>query len=247
MLARPKSEGAGSESHLSKGIEGRRRRWHHRAGAFLVYRACVNPRIQALWQKQNVHEGDRERLFTAVRAAIGDSTVLYPGSYVDIAASFVFSTVTYVDKDRRAAQFFGDEEGVREIIASHRGPRPVTVKFIPSDYTTDLALDSESFDLLVSLYAGFVSEACTRYLRVGGTLLAVPSHGDVAMASIDSRYELTGIVTSQSDGYEVEADDLGTHLIPKKPTRVTPEYLHGHGRHIPYTKSPFAYLFTRTR
>lgn len=205
----------------------------------------MNSRTQALWQKQNVHEGDRERLFRAVRT-IGDSAVLYPGSYVDVAASFVFSTVTYVDKDRRAARFFGDEEGVREIIAGHGGPRPVTVEFIHADYTTDLALDPESFDLLVSLYAGFVSEACTSYLRVGGTLLVVPSHGDVAMASIDSRYELSGTVKSMAGDYQVETDDLDTHLNPKRPVTITPEYLHGHGRHVPYTKSPFAYLFTRT-
>ena len=208
----------------------------------------MDSRTQALWKKQNIHEGDREQLFTAVQGAIGDSAVLYPGSYVDVAASFVFSTVTYVDKDRRAARFFEDEEGVREIIAitGHRGPRPVTVEFIHADYTTDLALDPESFDLLVSLYAGFVSEACTRYLRVGGTLLVVPSHGDVAMASIDSRYELSATVESLAGGYQVETDDLDTHLNPKKPVTITPEYLHGHGCHVPYTKSSFAYLFTRT-
>ena len=34
---------------------------------------------------------------------------LYPGSYVDLAPSFVWPSVTYVDTDRRAAQFFADE------------------------------------------------------------------------------------------------------------------------------------------
>lgn len=48
--------------------------------------------------------------------AVDAATVLYPGSYVDIAASFVFPSVTYVDIDARAARFFSDSNGVDEII-----------------------------------------------------------------------------------------------------------------------------------
>ena len=211
------------------------------------YNRCMESRTQELWQKQDIHKGDRKRLFTAVREAIDDGRVLYPGSYVDVAASLVFSSVIYVDMDRRAAQFFKDSEGVREIIESEGGHRSATVEFIHADYTTDLGLAPESFDLLVSLYAGFVSEACTEYLRVGGVLLVAPSHGDTAMASIDSRYELSGVVTSRSGNYQVRTDNLDTYLTPKNTaTDITPEYLHAHRRGIPYTKSPFAYLFTRT-
>lgn len=54
-----------------------------------------------LWAKQNQHDGDRWRLFTAVGDAIGAERVLYPGSFVDVAAPFVFPSVTYVDADRR--------------------------------------------------------------------------------------------------------------------------------------------------
>ena len=43
-----------------------------------------------LWGTQNRHPGDREALFVAVADALPIETVLYPGSYVDIAASFVF-------------------------------------------------------------------------------------------------------------------------------------------------------------
>ena len=207
----------------------------------------MESRTQKLWQKQDIHNGDRKRLFTAVRAVIDNPRVLYPGSYVDVAASFAFSSVTYVDMDRRAAQFFEDANGVREIVESEGGHPSATVEFIFADYTTKLCLDSDSFDMLVSLYAGFVSEACTEYLRVGGVLLVAPSHGDTAMASIDSRYELSGVVTSRSGNYQVRADNLDTYLIPKNATTdITPDYLHEHRRGIPYTKSPFAYLFTRT-
>ena len=57
------------------------------------YCCAMDQRTRLLWQKQDVHGGDRKRLFTAVRAEIGDAVVLYPGSYVDMAASFVFSAV----------------------------------------------------------------------------------------------------------------------------------------------------------
>ena len=210
------------------------------------YTRCMESRTQKLWQKQDTHKGNRKRLFAAVGEAVGDSVVLYPGSYVDVAASFSFSSVTYVDVDRRAARFFEDVEGVRDIIEREGGSPSATVEFIHTDYTTDLDLDPESFDLLVSLYAGFVSEACTEYLRVGGVLLVAPSNGDTAMASIDSRYELSGVVISRSGSYRVRTDSLGTYLTPKNPLTITSDFLHEHRRGVAYTKSPFAYLFART-
>ena len=205
----------------------------------------MDPRTLALWKKQDTHEGDRKRLFTAVRDAVAGSTVLYPGSYVDIAASMAFPSVTYVDVDRRAAGFFADTAGVQDIIRSEGGSPSAEVEFIHGDYSKDLGLESDAFDVLVSLYAGFVSEACTDYLRVGGVLLVAPSHGDAALASIDPRYELSGVVTSRSGNYRVRTDALDTYLISKAETTITREYLHERGRGIAYTKSPFAYLFTR--
>lgn len=199
-----------------------------------------------LWAKQNQHGGDRRRLFSALAEYVGARHVLYPGSYVDIAASFVWESVTYVDMDKRAARFFADQTGVSEIItASEPATADPEFAFIAADYTTDLGLEDESFDLLLSLYAGFISEHCTRYLRIGGSLLVNASHGDVAMASIDPRYQLTGVITSRAGCYHVDTRALDDYLVPKKPIEVTAELLHELGRAIAYTKQPFAYLFTR--
>jgi hypothetical protein len=205
----------------------------------------MNPKTAELWAKQDQHEGDRWRLFSAVADHVDAPTVLYPGSYIDIAPSFVFDSVTYVEVDKRAPKFFADVDGVRTIVADHNGPPDPDITFIHADYTTDLPLPDEHFDLLVSLYAGFVSEHCTRHLRIGGTLLVNSSHGDAAMASIDPRYELTGVVTSRDGRYKVDTRDLDTYLVPKKPHAVTIDSLHTAGRGFAYTKSPFAYLFTR--
>ena len=97
-----------------------------------------------MWQKQDVHKGDRKRLFTTVKAAIGDGLVLYPGSYVDVAASMAFSSVTYVDVDKRAARFFEDIAGVSEIVVSEGGSTTATINFVHDDYTTDLGLEEHA-------------------------------------------------------------------------------------------------------
>ena len=204
----------------------------------------MQPFTQQMWDKQNRHPGDRRRLFSAVAGARDIRSVLYPGSFVDVAASVVFDDVTYVDVDKRAARFFEDTDGVDEIIGEERAS-PASWRFIHADYTAALDLPDESHDLLVSLYAGFVSEHCTRYLRPGGLLLVNPSHGDAAMASIDETYKLAGVVISRGGEYRVSERGLDDYLIPKRPTTVTKELLHETGRGIAYTKSPFAYLFRR--
>lgn len=198
-----------------------------------------------LWVKQDRHEGDRWRLFSAVSRVRPFPKVLYPGSYVDVAPSFVFPSVMYLDVDKRANAFFADTDGLREIIAAHNGASDAEFVFIHADYTTRISLPEQSVDLLVSLYAGFISEHCTQFLRIGGTLLVNGSHGDAAMASIDPRYELSGVVVAEGGDYRVVDSELDDHLIPKKPRAITVEGLHQSGRGIQYTRSPFAYLFKR--
>jgi len=206
----------------------------------------VRPLTRELWSKQDQHCGDRFRLFGAIRATVDAAAVLYPGSYVDISPSFWFPAVTYVDEDDRAAEFFADVPGVRELIAEHRRDGATTeVRFIHGDYRTPTCLEPQSVDLLVSLYAGLVSEFCTDYLRIGGVLMVNPSHGDAAMASIDARYQLCAVVESRSGDYRVTTASLDGYLIPKTQQEVTVDLLHQTGRGIGYTKSPFAYLFTR--
>ncbi len=200
-----------------------------------------------LWEKQDLGVGDRRGLYDAVAAATGARRVLYPGSYVDVAPSFHFPAVTYVDVDKRAKDFFADVDGVAAIVADNDGPPDASVTFLHADYTDPLDLDAEAFDLLISLYAGFVSEHCAHHLRTGGTLLVNSSHGDAAMASIDPRLELAGVVISRDETYRVDTDGLERFMIPKRDQAITVESLHASGRGVAYTTSPFAYLFTRRR
>lgn len=203
-------------------------------------------RTRALWTKQHDLVGDRFALFSAVADAVEANSVLYPGSYVDLTPAFIWPSVTFVDVDRRAHQFFSDRDGVRELLDEHGADSAVhATEFLHADYQGSLDLSEDSFDLLISLYAGFVSEHCTRYLRVGGHLMVNSSHGDAAMASIDPRYRLSAVITTSDAICRVTSNDLDSYMVPKRDVEVTKEYLHRTGRGIAYTRSPFAYLFER--
>jgi len=203
-------------------------------------------RTRKLWEQQCALVGERRALFAAIAGEVDASAVLYAGSYVDVAPSFVWDSVTYVDTDRRADRFFADVPGVDELLTD-AGVDPATrsVRFISADYREPLAIADGSFDLLISLYAGFVSDHCTRYLRPGGHLLVNPSHGDAAMASIDPRYRVVAAITSREGRYTIRRHDLDGYLVPKRDVEVTRDLLHQTGRGVAYTKSAFAYLFER--
>jgi hypothetical protein len=167
------------------------------------------------------HPADRIRLFAAVAEEIGPAAVLYPGSYIDIAPSVLFDDVTYVDTDRRAARFFAQADAVTGLVQRTRAATPgaprstATIRFHRADYRSPLPIADGSAQLLVSLYAGFVSEHCARYLAPGGWLLANSSHGDVAMAALDPAYVLAAAITTGKGRYRVRTDHLDRYLSPK--------------------------------
>ncbi|MFN3255605.1 MAG: hypothetical protein ACE37B_07910 [Ilumatobacter sp.] len=195
------------------------------------------------------HPEDRSRLFEAVSQAVDADRVLYPGCYIDIAPSIHFDDVTYIDTDRRAARFFAQQDAVHHIVSQHRSTtrtsRPFHVEFHHQDYTTNLPIADESIDLLISLYAGFISEHCTRYVGIGGHLLVNSSHGDAAMASLDPRWRLAAVVNPRGDRYHVRTERLDDYLIPKRGTPPTHAELHQLGRGIAYTRTAAAYLFAK--
>ncbi|MGB3633045.1 MAG: hypothetical protein WA982_03305 [Rubrobacteraceae bacterium] len=190
--------------------------------------------------------GDLSGMFSALAGDFNINRVLYPGSYVHLTPSFVFPTVVYVDTDKRANKFFADRLSVEALVNKRKqyDGRP-EITFHHTDYTTDLDEPKGSFDLLVSLYAGFVSEACKRYLRLGRWLLANNSHGDASMASIDPDYEFVAAMKHRGDRYRLAYKDLDTYFVPKKDVEVTSELLRSTGRGIGYTKTATAYVFRR--
>lgn len=204
------------------------------------------PTTEKLWAEQSRHPDNRKQLFAALAGSFAVDRVLYPGSWCDVTASFIWSNVTYVDMDKRAARFFADASGVTELVLRncvYEGH--AEIEFIAADYSKPLPLPDESFDLLVSFYSGPLVHHCTRYLSVGGLLVANESHGDVAMASIDPRYELVAAIGPDDGKPGLTFVGLDDYLIPKKPVELTIDSIGASGRGVAYTKTAQAYVFQR--
>lgn len=200
----------------------------------------------ALYDKYHLDRADeRFGMFESMATHFSIERVLYPGSFVHVTPSFIFPNVTYVDMERRAKQFFAASE-LSKLIAKRKVYTDESqIQFHHQNYTKPLPEQDETFGLLVSQYAGFVSQNCKRYLRIGGWLLANNSHGDAGMANLDADYELVGVVNRRGSKFNFSAKNLEKYFIPKKDISITKEYLEKIQRGIGFQKSAFAYVFKR--
>lgn len=190
----------------------------------------------------------RRGFFDAIASVQSPERVLYAGSFIHVTASFVFPKVTYVDVDRQSKRFFKEHADVLRFVEKRASyPQASELDFVGCSYEEPLPLDDASFDLLVSLYAGFISKPCKRYLRVGGVLAVNNSHGDAGLASIDPDYALIGVIKGRGDMLRVSEDDLDAYLVPKKPVELSEDYFRRRGRGIAYTRPAAGYLFRRLR
>ncbi|MEU3192758.1 class I SAM-dependent methyltransferase [Streptomyces sp. NPDC006992] len=194
------------------------------------------------------HLGDRTSLYRAVAAHTGARRVLYPGSYLDLAPSAVWPDVTYLDADARARRAFQGSDATALAARHKEYPEHPRITFVPGDYTRTLAeLPEAEWDLVLSLYAGPVSEHATRCLRPGGWLLANNSHADAGLAHLDPRYRLAAVLhlgPGRDPGrHRLTTDDLDRCLQPKRPPHPTREQLHAAGSGTAYSHPATAYLF----
>lgn len=188
---------------------------------------------------------ERFDLFQRLADAYGVRSALYPGSFVHITPAFVYPVTTFVDTDKQAKKFFASKQ-VMDFIAERKvyaeDPR---VTFYAADYRTPMDEPDESYDLLISQYAGFVSQHGKRYLKIGGILLVNNSHGDASMAFIDDDYAFIAAVIRRDGGHRVTDENLDTYFVPKKPIEVTKTYLEQTQKGIGYKKTASSYLFRR--
>jgi hypothetical protein len=103
----------------------------------------------------------------------------------------------------------------------------------------------ESFDILISLYAGFISKHCGGYMRNGGILLVNNSHGDAPLAYLDKRYELIGVVKRNGDRFNYSEDALDSYFTPKGKTPFDAETIEKTMRGLAYTRTAYAYVFKK--
>lgn len=204
--------------------------------------------VEKLYEKHYSGEKARRGFFDALADWRRPDRVLYPGSFIHVTASFVFPSVVYVDNDRNAQRFFSKRDDVVSFVTRHKVYRETPeMVFHGSSYEADLPESEESFDLLISLYAGLISKPCKRYLKLGGILAANNSHGDAGLASIDPDYAFIGVMQGRGDRLRVVEEDLDAYFKPKKETKVTEALLRKLNQGIGYTLTAPAYLFKRVR
>ena len=203
--------------------------------------------VQKLYEQYYVEKNfERADLFESLKTKYNIHSALYPGSFVHVTPSFFIPELVYVDNNKRAKKFFDMESLVAEFISKRKVyDSDVVFSFISSDFSRPLELEDKSFDLLISQYSGFVSQACKRYLRKDGILLANNSHGDAGIAFIDKDYEFIAAVYVKGGRHYITDKNLDSYFIPKKQVTITKEYLWSLGKGIAYTKSAGSYLFRK--
>lgn len=182
--------------------------------------------------------GDRYSIFESISQYDVIKKALYPGSYIHITPSLIIPEVIYVDTDKKAIKFFQQETDIKDFVASNKVyPEPCSIQFEAKDYWEELSIPLGYVDLLISQYAGFVSQACKGYLKKGGILLANDSHGDATLAKADKAFEFIGTLQHKQGSYKMESKDIEKHftryqgrpvdLDKVKETMKGPKYLVG--------------------
>ncbi len=200
----------------------------------------------ALYKKHFIDKSDeRVGLYRELAVCHGVKNALYPGSFVQISPSFVIPRVVYVDNDRRTPAFFADPQTRRYIEARKEYAENAEVVFHHQSYELELDEPLQSFDLLISQYAGFISQPCKKYLQTGGLLIVNDSHGDASMANLDPDFELVAAVTRRGEEFRVRTDALDEYFKPKRDIELAPELLRESGRGVGYKQVASGYLFRK--
>jgi hypothetical protein len=90
-----------------------------------------------------------------------------------------------------------------------------------------------------------VSEACKRYLRKGGVLVANNSHGDAGLASVDKGYRLIAAIQRRGEHFWISTTHLDEYFVPAREVEVTREILYTTMRGIGYKRSASSYVFEK--
>lgn len=188
----------------------------------------------------------RSGLFKLIAENFTIQKALYPGSYIHISPSFYIPEVVYVDTDKKAVKFFKDDSYMRVITKNKIYPREPIIRFHPISYQKPLSEELETFDLMISQYAGFISHYCKQHLKKGGILVANNSHGDAGVAFTDEDFELIAVINYRSGKFTVSTKNLDHYFIPKKQDVVhTKQHLLSLNRGIGYKKTASHYLFKK--
>ena len=96
-------------------------------------------------------------LFRLIKDKYDVKKVVYPGSYVHISPSFIFADTVFIDSDRNAKKFFKQNELAEFVSKRKEYDKDPRISFHGIDYKKSITKLVHQFDLLISQYAGFIS------------------------------------------------------------------------------------------
>lgn len=177
---------------------------------------------------------ERIGLFRLVGETYSCKEVLYPGCSIHVTPSFVFPHVVYVDKSADAKAFFENQAELMNFVTRNREyKRKPFIQFLHLDYSEVLPLQGESFDLLLSFFAGTIAPVCKKYLRKGGLLLT-NQHEEAG-----SEFKLVGMIRFESGKYRF----VGEVVVPARETAK--KYLRQSTRGLEYVENETYFVFEK--
>jgi len=191
---------------------------------------------------------ERLGLFELIKEKYGCETVLYPGCSIHITPSFYFHHVVYVDISEQAKDFFSDEKNISSIVNSNKKYRQKAyIKFLNCDYTKNLPLREESFDLLISVYAGGVTQTCSKYVKRGGIIVSNNHQNDAMHALKDMSLELEALIRRK--GRKYHAESAASEDLPKilKERKIPSDNMKKSSTGLIYTDNENYFLFRKKR
>ena len=189
---------------------------------------------------------ERADLFRAISESFRCEHVLYPGSFIHTTPSFFFPHVVYVDQNPIAKEFFDDLPHVLQFVSANKKyKRSPYIRFLDLDYCMDLPLVEGSFDLLISLYSGDISQSCKKYLKTNGVLLTNAHFDDTKDALKNLDWKIISVAKKVPHGYkfmEFHPDKIKDSFREKRPAK---EYVRRTATGIEYRESEDSYYLFR--
>ena len=192
-------------------------------------------------------------VFRKIRDEFSAQRVLYPGSYLHITPSLFFPRVCYVDSLAGFADALVNPD-LRQYVADHRDyPESPVICCYQQDYRTFSSESEASFDLLISLNAGLISQACKRLLAPDGLLLVNDEHYDARRAFVDPDYRLSAVFAVENLSMETSESKLASYFETARGTPLTPEMVESDMHRSPSrarfkpAKTAAVYLFRKLK
>lgn len=190
---------------------------------------------------------DRAGLFELIKDEYGCSTVLYPGCSIHITPSFYFQHVVYVDISETAKEFFQDNQNILSIVDSNKKyKQSAYIQFIHNDYTKELPVRENNYDLLLSIYAGGITKSCKKYIKPGGIIVSNNHHKDAQQALGDSSVRLEALIRRKGNKYRIE-NGIGEKMLKALQEHSMPlKNMKNSSSGMEYVDNEYYFVFRKT-